>query len=436
MIKFSLKNKILLATSIIIMLFGTIIVVVSYNYTKDVLVLHKKYDFASTILEQSHETEQIFNNSLALVKTISEQQKIKDYLKQPVLDAQNPEILELANQYNINNNYASINILDKEGNFLVSTDNIYLGKNIGYRSYIKDAQKGNYSIDLFTGAISKKIGYFFTYPVMENGEVLGIISIKLNIGEVNKTIRMDALGPGKISIMLADGDGIVVYANNEDLIYKSLGTLSQEKIKEIVTDERLGGVVSGIRALNFDILQQKIKNIIGPEVFNYKDSAGNEERIAGMAKIGSYPFYIVADEDISSFTNSSFTVAMLLSAIIIGCMLLLIVVTYFIIDNFLKPIDELLYFSDVLKRGNFSEKLEISTGSELNALIIKFNEMAKGLDIYYKMMQSQIKIKSGEIERKSREIQLKDRELAETRSVLHTTLKKQSKKKVSPNKQN
>ena len=81
-------------------------------------------------------------------------------------------------------------------------------------------------------------------------------------------------------------------------------------------------------------------------------------------------------------------------------------------------------FSEKISRGKFDQTLELTTGDEFDDLIRDLNSMAKKLEEYYGFLSGMIDVKSVIIESKAKELDARNKDLAETRSRLHSLLKK------------
>jgi len=294
---------------------------------------------------------------------------------------------------------------------------------LSFRNYFKEAVRDQLSVGLYTGYYSKKIGFYFALPVKNDDGIVGVLAFKLLPEKVQNTLAPDGAGGEALNIMLVDSDGIVDISNNKEQEYKSLGQLSQEKRNAIINDHRLDGVVSGVENLNYDQVQQVLGSMSSTQIFEYSDKNTGVMKIAGAARISSYPFYVVLEEGLASFNSSSLKLAISIAAIILASSIVMLIAVYWLVNRFLKPIPELINYTETIGRGKFDARIESDTGDELDELIGNLNEMAGRLEAYYKLLQSQIKIKSGDVQRKIDEIELKNKQIAEIRGKLHNLLK-------------
>ncbi|MFA6106117.1 MAG: cache domain-containing protein [Patescibacteria group bacterium] len=423
MVKLTLKNKIIFTVAFSILIFGAVIVTAVSRYAKNNILAHKREYFNTALVAQTRETSRMILNSLNLVKTIAAQEKTVSYLGGGKIP-QDSSVLEMLKQYNINGDYTAIYLMDDSGRVIATTDDRYLGLDLNFRGYFKNAMAGDGTIDLFTGLINKTIGYYFSFPVKDSdGRVIGVAAAKLKAGTINETISLEAEKEGA-NIMLTDRDGVVVFSNDSSRLYKSLGRLDPGKLEEISADQRYDGVVESVLPLNYDLIQQKISGISQSEIFEFTSSNDNRPKIAGLAKIDGFPFYLFVEEDLSNFSRSAAYLSFFLSGLIVLATALLVAIIYLILHGFLKPIARLKKFSHEISQGDFDESLELKTGDELEDLARSLNEMKAKLKNFYGNLQKEIKEEAGMIRRKTREAQLKGDELAETRKNLHNILKK------------
>lgn len=428
MVKISLKRKILYTLAGLIIVFGTVMVIAVFTYSKSALIAQKKVDFGLNVVRQAEETGQVFIGAEELIRTMAKQGPIIEYLEDNKRQFQREDIVELMRGYDIGGYYTSIYLMDVYGMIYATTDEIFLGQDLSYRKYFKEAILDQMSVALYTGYYSKKIGFYFALPVKNDEGIVGVIAFKLVPEKIASTLGFDALSGGESNVMLVDEDGIVILSNKEEFQYKSLGKLSEEKKSEIIGDHRLDGVVASIENLNYDRVQQVLGTMSGPQVFEYAEPKNNNIRIAGAAQVLNYPFYVVIDEGAIDFNRSALNIGLSIAVIIFFGSLIMLMAVYLLVKSFLRPIPEIMSYAELLGRGKFSEKIEIATGDELDGLIEIMNKMADQLNAYYQLLQSEIRIKTGDVKRKINEIEIKNSEIAEIRSRLHKLLKERGEK--------
>lgn len=127
----------------------------------------------------------------------------------------------------------AIYLMDTTGMTIATSNhaskNSYLNHNYGFRPYFKQALAGLQGEFYGIGATTNTPGLFISAPVFgEKGKVTGVIAIKLDLGELEKS-WMDA---GE-KVLLVNDDSIVLLSSNPSWRYKSLHKISQKRRAEI-----------------------------------------------------------------------------------------------------------------------------------------------------------------------------------------------------------
>jgi two-component system C4-dicarboxylate transport sensor histidine kinase DctB len=166
---------------------------------------------------------------------LARDERIRDLLKGEVSEIKvNPHLEDFATATG-----ALIFILDKAGTALAAsnwrTDHSLVGYNYGFRPYFIDARRGQpggyYAVGLQTG----KPGYFIACPVLDVGELLGAVVVKVNLAPVEKSWT-----DGKETIMVSDAYGVIILASESSWKYSTLQKLSEATIKRLLINQYPG----------------------------------------------------------------------------------------------------------------------------------------------------------------------------------------------------
>lgn len=115
-------------------------------------------------------------------------------------------------------------VLDRGGTTVATsnwrTDHDLTGFNFSYRPYFKAAQKGLSGGYYAIGSRTGKPGFFISYPVLEEGNFLGVVVVKVNL----ETIQQIWKKSGE-AVIVSDAYGILFLSSNPDWKYKSLRPL-------------------------------------------------------------------------------------------------------------------------------------------------------------------------------------------------------------------
>lgn len=126
-------------------------------------------------------------------------------------------------------------ILDRGGTTVATsnwrTDHDLSGFNFSYRPYFKAARKGLSGGYYAIGSRTGKPGFFISYPVLEEGNFLGVVVVKVNL----ETIQQIWKKSGE-AVIVSDAYGILFLSSNPDWKYKSLRPLpphTARRLREI-----------------------------------------------------------------------------------------------------------------------------------------------------------------------------------------------------------
>ena len=153
----------------------------------------------------------------------------------PFLLSQNDRILEMLSdkfdpvesgfflqQIKYATNVSAINVLDKTGRVIAASNwhrkDSYIGKNLGFRPYFKDAMAGRLGQFYGAGLSSTTPGFFLSYGLRKNGNIIGVVAVEVNLSELEKVWRA-----GPDDILVSDVDGTIFLSSNESWKHKSFG---------------------------------------------------------------------------------------------------------------------------------------------------------------------------------------------------------------------
>jgi two-component system C4-dicarboxylate transport sensor histidine kinase DctB len=107
------------------------------------------------------------------------------------LDQVNAELERLANL----SGALDIYLIDAKGTTIAASNwslpRSFIGQNFWYRPYFQDAMRGVLGRFYAVGTTSGERGYYFASPVSDNGKVVGVVAVKLQIGELEPRWRYE-----------------------------------------------------------------------------------------------------------------------------------------------------------------------------------------------------------------------------------------------------
>lgn len=175
------------------------------------------------------------------VKTLSGIKELKNVLKDT-----NLESIYQANQI-LDNFTKSLDLevsylMDKNGITLCSSNrnahDSFVGKNFSFRPYYKKAINGNPATYLALGTTSRKRGVYYSHPVYDesHGSILGVAVIKASVEfvETNLFLKSDD------ALLFIDPDGIIFISNKDELRFKLLWELTEERMDSLTNSKQFG----------------------------------------------------------------------------------------------------------------------------------------------------------------------------------------------------
>ncbi|GGC09341.1 hypothetical protein GCM10011352_39680 [Marinobacterium zhoushanense] len=124
----------------------------------------------------------------------------------------------------------------------------FIGRDFSFRPYFQDALKGEEGRYFALGTTSKRRGYYFSYPLSDAGEVVGVVVVKVDLHDVEQH-----WSNSQIELLVTDPDGIIFISTRPQWKFRALQPLSTEDMQRIVDSLRYGDV----RLTSLDIIKRE-----------------------------------------------------------------------------------------------------------------------------------------------------------------------------------
>ncbi|WP_286240486.1 ATP-binding protein [Neptuniibacter halophilus] len=142
-------------------------------------------------------------------------------------------------QVNHSINAADVYLMNMEGTAIAASNwadaRSFVGNNYAFRPYFQDAVVGKPGRYFALGTISKKRGYYFSYPVHLRSKIIGVVVVKIDLNE----IESDWTDPD-LDILVTDEDGVIFISTREDWKFRTLRPLTQADVQRIAESLRYG----------------------------------------------------------------------------------------------------------------------------------------------------------------------------------------------------
>lgn len=133
---------------------------------------------------------------------------------------------ELLRQINEAAGSDEIFVMDSEGhthwssNYQSATS--FVGQNYGFRPYFIDAMAGRQGFYYAVGATSGIPGLFFADPIYSDGDVLGVVVVKIDLAPLERSWQESG-----DQVWVTDRNGIIFLASDDHWHYRSIKPISQ-----------------------------------------------------------------------------------------------------------------------------------------------------------------------------------------------------------------
>lgn len=370
---------------------------VTYFYVNIALIEGTISNINKIAIEQVHYTAQIIKTDQLFAKMLGTNSRVRDYFRDPN-EVKGKELLDIFSAYaKDNSKYLAIYLLDTHGLGVVSTDPRFVGQNYSFRDYYKSAIRGEAYIDNAIGSVSNQFGYYYSYPVTnDSGSVIGIVVVKTDNTEIDNSILQSELSKTS-SVMLTDNFGIILVSNRPDRFLKSVGALSPEKTELIAQTNKLLG--KAVIPLQYNEVQKIINTYTKMVTINFFDAKDNENENISVIKFDDLPFYLVSEIGMQYVEDTVLSIVLKIIAIFLLGILLVSFLTYRAIIIFISPLSKLRMLSEAIKRGDFTQRIEVKTDDEFGELAETMNAMSTSLGDTFAALENKVQERTKELEK-------------------------------------
>ncbi|MDD1795757.1 ATP-binding protein [Enterovibrio sp. ZSDZ42] len=146
---------------------------------------------------------------------------------------------QLLSDWNTRLNSDVLYLMDRNGLTLSSSNHqdkaSFVGHNYNYRPYFQQAIQGDKGQYYALGVVSDKRGYYFSYPVWDEGSITGVLTLKVDLSIIERIWDQQ-----QFDYLIADPLGVVFYSSRDEWLYQSLAILSDNQKQAIRASRRYG----------------------------------------------------------------------------------------------------------------------------------------------------------------------------------------------------
>jgi HAMP domain-containing protein len=293
-----------------------------------------------------------------------------------------------------NPQYEYVYLLDKNGKVIISRqlDSVPTveGQAFGNRAYYLETMKGKTYIDVLVGRTSKKLGFYFSAPVLGSaGKPIGVAIIKLKGEAITDIINKFKAGSTGYAF-LVDQDGVIVSHPNANWYYHSLMPLSQDEQLKVGQRFMLSGCEDSknltnckVASLNLAALDAAIEGSDVVRNATYTLPSDGTQRIVGLANTKQLNWSVGVDEAKQEFTAPINQLAEQTMLSVLGIGILAVIGGIFLASVITRPIGKLSLAAQAVQRGETSQPegfaAVMQQGDEVGHLALVFNNMVMAL---------------------------------------------------------
>lgn len=130
--------------------------------------------------------------------------------------------------------------MNEHGLTLVSSNwnkpDSFVGDNYAFRPYFIDAVRQGVGKFYGVGIASGKPGYYIAYPIKSDQDLLGVITIKIGLADIQK-----ALSEAKNDLVVINEDGVVILSSDPASRYKTTRSLDEAALERIASTRQFPG---------------------------------------------------------------------------------------------------------------------------------------------------------------------------------------------------
>ncbi len=158
------------------------------------------------------------------------------HMKALLRDPANPALIAAANRqlevWNMATGAADTYVLDRTGTAIAASnwdqEATFVGRNYAFRPYYSQAMQGRLGRFFALGTQSGKRGYYFSHPVRDGNEIIGVTVVKAGVAAIEEELRAS---PHEIYV--TGPAGVILLASHPDWRLKTIQPLDETALDRI-----------------------------------------------------------------------------------------------------------------------------------------------------------------------------------------------------------
>jgi two-component system phosphate regulon sensor histidine kinase PhoR len=398
-LRISLKNKILLNVAMIILVFVGLLIVALNMLAIRAFTANEKEEVSAIVEGQASKVEFALTRPLEHVKTISKNEVLVKYLEQQNITSTKQGASQLLEHMMIGTGYANVYVMDMSGEVILSADTSFLKNNFAFRDYFQKAKEGEPHVQIAFGVLTQKPGYYFSAPIFVEGEVGGVVVIKVEVAYVDDLFD-ESLIKTIGHYFLTDENGVVVSTDKDIEPYQSMGKISESKINSMIHERRYDGF--GVKPLQYQVVQDVIENYsqsVSIDFQDFDEGEGDEfeRELLKVERVGELPFYLITESNLESIFGRINDILWPISVLLIAAFVMGMGILSVVFKHNFRPLSKLEEYTKDVAKGQYSQLVKLHTNDEIQSLSESLSTMVATLQDAKLQLEQKVDVKTSEL---------------------------------------
>lgn len=319
---------------------------------------------------------QFINDSRNLAAYLGTDEDFVQFFEAPSEEGKRSIRRKLEGLLKANSDVHLLIVMDTLGTALVvGGDQAVTGRNFKFREYFKVAMEGQpHTTGIVVGAVAGAAGVFYSSPVFgADRKVIGVVVLRIKAESITAILEEIRQGSQRVAFMI-DGDGVLIYHPQPEMLYRSLAPLPKTARDKIIADQRFRR--DRVDSLDMPVLAQAMIRTKAVGNIDYTSAISGLPEIAGFAPVAGHDWVIGVTESRALFTEplNALFANVLYSVILVGLVFLILALLF--ARTIVKPIRELNDAAHALKAGDYDHAvITVTSRDEIGQLAHTFNVM-------------------------------------------------------------
>ncbi|TSC52583.1 MAG: two-component system, OmpR family, phosphate regulon sensor histidine kinase PhoR [Parcubacteria group bacterium LiPW_41] len=408
--KVTLRTRLISVTLLAVLFFNTVVGILLYLNISSGFRDYAKEEMIREANERAYEVSSVLDETRTKIEYVAQSDTVREFFHEK---KNTIEVEKLFSLLNLNEEYLTLSLFDKNGTVLLSTESTILGKNFAFRDYFRKAIVGTQNTDVLISSVDNSLGFFHAVPVYsDTKEIVGVFLARIQTKKVlSKVYEVNVLSTqGKKHVLLLDEFGVIISSDNPEQIFRTVGTPS--KNIEILIQKKWGPMgIDATPISNFSESRSVIENY--KEVESFTSKSGSDSYLTSIVGIpNSNLFLLFASSD----TVIGSAIQRLTNPLILYIVLLVVFLSlmlFLIIDEFLKPLVRIKSFINSVSQGDVNSALDVSLidDNEFKELGGELNEMVESIRGFQTKLEDRVKEKTKELDDRIKELETTKRSM-------------------------